>query len=499
MPSSKSSSSKSFKQSPKQILENNFHDESDQFFMLPEVRRLVEQQDREFKELQEQRKADQREIAKLKEQLRKAKEESTARRVKSATEFDKRYKRDAEHAKLLKRSQDLDAEEKHFEEHAKPKAKKIIYNMKKALDRRPEYTCLLLFFARLTPEEEGEGEHFKHMITHHGEKHKQVFASLANVQGNILPFNNKRTFRTDNLEIFNHLLRLVKTDHRIKEFIDTIISGEISCIVVKDAVQGRREQGKPFQPLKKRLFSSAAPQALYSQDISYSLNKEAIKFGELFNMHVDSYVLDNFKANSCYINLIISKWHNDFERRKSDGKRMYKELTYDYVCDIIGLANKNQDLGLSIHQSKKFFEKFRFGLDVLDVFDNMLYTYRPEKLNSAISHQVLRIKVFNNHPYELDQSVKNKIDHIMRPQFVNDNALDTVTSLYVSNKYRLRQPVLDANEIHFIKNLDDCVKNVLNSSEQTEEGKCRFVTNTDMRTMLFDMMFNGVKNYSPES
>ena len=73
---------------------------------------------------------------------------------------------------------------------------------------------------------------------HEGEKHRQIFASLANVRGDIIPYNNRATFRTDDLTIWNTLLRLVKTDDKIKQFIDDIISNEISAMVIKNAVQG---------------------------------------------------------------------------------------------------------------------------------------------------------------------------------------------------------------------------------------------------------------------
>ena len=123
-----------------------------------------------------------------------------------------------------------------------------------------------------TLEEENEAKKFKSTLTHGGTKHKQVFASLAIVRGAILPFNNKRTWKTDNLSIWRNLLDIIKTDQKVKEFLEELISGELSCIIVKNVVEGGNDIMRPYKPLKRRLFSSVAPQALCTNDISYDLD-----------------------------------------------------------------------------------------------------------------------------------------------------------------------------------------------------------------------------------
>src|SRR4051812_44296928 len=110
---------------------------------------------------------------------------------------------------------------------------------------------------------------------------------------------------------------------------------------------------------------------------------------------------------------MVDRFHNGFEKLKTDGKRMYKELTYELVCEIIGLTCKYQDIGISIRESVKFFEKFKLGLDVVNEFGEMLFQYRPpDTLNRHIYPQVLRIMIKNNHIYVLDDAIKNKLDRI---------------------------------------------------------------------------------------
>ena len=106
------------------------------------------------------------------------------------------------------------------------------------------------------------------------------------------------------------------------------------CMRIKSVAHQER-RGKPIDPFDKKLFSAIAPQAICRKDITYKLNKQAKTFGELFEININKYTLDSFHANSCYLSLIVDFWHDAFERRKSDGKRMSPELTYESICQSL--------------------------------------------------------------------------------------------------------------------------------------------------------------------
>ena len=59
-----------------------------------------------------------------------------------------------------------------------------------------------------------------------------------------------------------------------------------------------------------------------------------------------------------------------------------------------------------------------------------------------------------------------------------------MTSLVVSNKYKLSQPVLDDCTVHFIDNLNECVDIV----KQCKTEKIKFITNNDLTSFLFQMV-----------
>jgi len=134
MSKSKARKSTAFTPSLKQIPENNYHDESDPFFMPPEVRESVERQDREYAEKQKELKEYRKKQLREREQIRQHNGGLTKKRLgpnygKTGHEL----RREREHEVLLARERELAAEEKHFEQSVKPKMKKIVYNMKKIL------------------------------------------------------------------------------------------------------------------------------------------------------------------------------------------------------------------------------------------------------------------------------------------------------------------------------------------------------------------------------
>ena len=136
---------------------------------------------------------------------------------------------------------------------------------------------------------------------------------------------------------------------------------------------------------------------------------------------------------------------------------MYAELTYESVCKMIGLTYKSQDIGASLRESV---DKFRLGIDVVNVYGRILFHYRPEAgLNNVISPNVLRVLIHNNHIYRLDKDCKNKLQKFIN-EYKEQEIYSPESELQVSNKYKLRKPAMDNCDVHFIDDLDDCVDKI---------------------------------------
>ena len=220
-------------------------------------------------------------------------------------------------------------------------------------------------------------------------------------------------------EKWKQLKKILQTDAYFKKALEPKEGYDIDCIIIKDVVEQHQDKKKKYKPLNNRLFSHILSNAIYHKDVSFKLNRDAETFGDMFSHNYDGYIEDNFKANSCYLNAIVDRFHQAFERRNSDGSRKFKPLTYEMLCSVIGIQYKSQDIGITIHESDKFFEKFKLGLDVLNEFGELLHSYRPpdSKLNPNIKPQVLRILLYNNHCETLDSSAKVKLE-LLRAKFM---------------------------------------------------------------------------------
>ena len=97
--------------------------------------------------------------------------------------------------------------------------------------------------------------------------------------------------------------------------------------------------------------------------------------------------------------------------------------------------------------------------------------------------------IHNNHCYKLDSSAQTKLSKL-REHYQEETHLDEVSTLTVSSHYKLRNPSLDDCQIHFIDTLDDCVPII----QEATESKLKFITNTDLSDILFEMR---KQNYTP--
>lgn len=267
----------------------------------------------------------------------------------------------------------------------------------------------------------------------------------------------------------------------------------IRIIQVKSLFKEQREvkkmekDGNTFDQMVLNLYSGGIEKKIMNRYINYDLNKEAQSFNDLFHLEIDTkYVLDNFKANSCYINTIVDSYYKPFEQTKNNGKRRYAELTYEKLCDILKIKYEDQNLGLSINQSLNFFKKYRLGLDVINIYDELMYTYRPEKLNTNIRPQILRILVHNNHCYKLNDNIATFAQTLEKLTWTD------LTDSKVSDRYHIRNTENNEVSHHAVTSLDD-VTELLKSDIET--GCIRFINNSKIEDLLFDCIDN---NYIPE-
>ena len=132
----------------------------------------------------------------------------------------------------------------------------------------------------------------------------------------------------------------------------------LECIYLfKHDEEQNKKKSNPFKNIiEQDNFQSLDNMGISHKNIEYPLNKNATTFNELFQFQEMTINFQpNFKANSCYFNLIIDTFKESIEKVFEHGRRRYKDLTVNSLCNILGVFNKDQDLGLLIRSSMKFF------------------------------------------------------------------------------------------------------------------------------------------------
>jgi hypothetical protein len=185
---------------------------------------------------------------------------------------------------------------------------------------------------------------------------------------------------------------------------------------------------------KLKLYNELENSKYISPYIAYKINKDAKKFADLFDIQLSEYVQENKKTNSCFLNIIVNTYYDQIKSfKKSNGVNKYKLISYESVKELLNIdKNMNSDIGISIEESLPFFKKYKFGLDVMSVYGEIVYRFRPEKMNKDIFPSVLRLVIYNNHVYHINSDIHKFSSIDMKGDVSEINAL-TVSSRYNFN------------------------------------------------------------------
>ena len=102
---------------------------------------------------------------------------------------------------------------------------------------------------------------------------------------------------------------------------------------------------------------------------------------------------------------IIENYREAFRKRKSDGKRMFKEnITYEYLCDLFEIPCTKDTISCSIQTALKFFKEHRIGLKVYDIYMN-IEEFIPQNFSRVVP-KVGHLITYNKHVYTLNDNLK---------------------------------------------------------------------------------------------
>ena len=257
--------------------------------------------------------------------------------------------------------------------------------------------------------------------------------------------------------------------------------------VVITAITPIQKQTKYKKPdfLDLKYYEDENKKAIYSRYTKYEINQEATSLKDLVRVPINDYLKEHFRPNCCMLTCIINKFHGRFEAIKSDGKRRFKALTYDSLCELLNLTNRPEGgIGCSINQAVFFFEKYKLGLFVYDMYMNLIFKFEPENPANTKSYTVLRVMCKDSHIYELNNDIKT-----LQQKVSMENHDICVGDKYTINNF----DDSDEYNIHMIDNMADIVE-LIKTYDQADKKKLiklKLITNADISELLIEIFSNG--------
>ena len=294
-------------------------------------------------------------------------------------------------------------------------------------------------------------------------------------------------------ELWDLLLKILAKDENFLKAYQRL-GGYIDCIYLMKGERNNSEEiSESFSPLTEENYNLINNKGICFKYIDYSINSYAKRFNELFDFDIDTKRSPcMLHANSCFINIIMTTYKNAIEKVYNNGARQYRDLTLDYLCEILNIQKQEQDIGLSIRNSVKFFEKFKLGLVVVNLYDQVIFKYQPEHITHKISPQTLYLLVYNSHVFKLNNNVNSFVQTLNNQKIQDENEERVYNALKESilSRFYFRNFEKELqNEVHFIDSIDDTVQHIINSDKNI-----KFMTNTPLEELLFEMIDN---HYTP--
>ena len=328
----------------------------------------------------------------------------------------------------------------------------------------------------------------KTIIGDDGNYYNFVFTTNTSIQNKLLKkyIIDKHYILTVNKILFRKFKEYVmKNDENIEQMIKKIEqSNEIMMFIINKKEEKINNYVIP-KFLEMNLRKDNNNLCVSSKYTSYRANLEASTFKDLIELDHNEYIKKNFRPNSCLYTCIINKFYDRFNRKDKNGFRRNKELTYDFLLNLLKKENKPDDNECSINEMvDKFFKKYNFiGLYVYDSFMKCIFVHRPIDKDCVI----LRIMIKNGHCYELNNNLKSL------EQLVNYED-DERKCLKTNSKYHIMKPKKMIKEVYCftIDNILESIKNAIkeNSLENPIES-VKIISQEDLNNVLFHLVESG--------
>lgn len=327
-----------------------------------------------------------------------------------------------------------------------------------------------------------------------GDLYIQLYTQLLNVKSaGINDFEHKRTFNY-NKKDWTKLWSILRTDQNAPKSEGVAGSMAIDCIIVsKVNTPHYNEVDKIFKPKERKWFASDVEGGMYHNYINYSLDKSAKTFNEMFEIKTCDYVQENYKSNSCFVNILVDTFYNAFQNKN----KLYNfDATYEDFCDLLDLDIKQDSIGLTINKSLKFFKQFKISLCVIGMF-GIIEMYKPEKRNQNLSPSALYILVSNGHCYKLNENMNSFNKKIWESDALITDEMKKVDVKNVRNTYFIQKTDDFDYNVIYVNSLSEILTDIKTTIDEEGTVKHYIVYNGNLNNLMMDMI-HGKPSYIPD-
>lgn len=291
----------------------------------------------------------------------------------------------------------------------------------------------------------------------------------------------------DGQEFIQKFVKLIKDNNEdAKETIDLIQASEIILgFKIISVIKLKNKYKKPNH-IKAELKDDANHKAINTKYTNYMINLMSSDIKDLIKLDYNEYIQNNYRPNSCVLTAIINKYYDRFNYIKSDGRRAYKELTYDYLCELLDLESKPSDIGCTVERAiEYFFKVYDFtGIYVYDSYLNLIHKHISNPKNKNLS--TMRVMIKDSHLYELNDKIES-LKHTTQK-------VDEKQELIIGNKYNIMNFNNELTE-YFVETEKDIIKLLKDEVPKKEIKDMKILCQCNLKHLLFQLVEGG---YTPK-
>ena len=335
-----------------------------------------------------------------------------------------------------------------------------------------------------------------HIIQYDGEGRE--YTLLTSFKIVVVPYNIFKQFRTNFLytadspksedEISKILQEVRKfdtyTDIKINELGASI---SIDGLIITSLSPFKTPVFKKVDLLKLKYRDDNGDKKINNKYTKYDVNKDAKNFNELFVVELNEYLKKNFRPRCCLLTALINAYYDRFNRKKSDGKRRNKELTYEYLCEVLEVENQPSDIGVDIYTViEKFIKTYKFlSFYVYDAYTNLLVSHVAEDSKDSVS---LRILLKDGHVYQLNNDLKS-LQQLSNVSEFNE--------IIVNDKYNLMDFEKQKADVKFFYSMEELLQEIVNISliEKSDIPNIKLITSISLTEVLLELLKS---KYTPQ-